>query len=82
MDKTKAMLVEDHVLVRERTRELLGRETDVQVVAEVGDGEKAVPLAAEPRPDVVLWTSACPGSTISKPPGRSKPLLQPPLCRC
>jgi NarL family two-component system response regulator LiaR len=60
MDKIKVMLVEDHVLVREGTRELLDRETDLQVVAEAGDGEEAVRLAAEHRPDVVIMDIAMP----------------------
>jgi len=60
MDKIKVMLVEDHVLVREGTRELLNREKDLQVVAEAGDGEEAVQLAAEHRPDVVIMDIAMP----------------------
>jgi len=54
------MLVEDHVLVREGTRELLDREKDLQVVAEAGDGEEAVQLAAAHRPDVVIMDIAMP----------------------
>ena len=60
MDKIKVMLVEDHVLVREGTRELLDREKDLEVVAEAGDGEEAVQLAAEHRPDVVIMDIAMP----------------------
>ena len=54
------MLVEDHVLVREGTRELLDREEDIQVVAEAGDGEEAVRLAEAHRPDVILMDIALP----------------------
>ena len=60
MGRTKVMLVEDHVLVREGTRELLDREDDLQVVAEAGDGEEAVRLAAEHAPDVILMDIALP----------------------
>ena len=60
MDKIKVMLVENHVLVREGTKELLDREKDLQVVAEAGDGEEAVQLAAEHRPDVVIMDIAMP----------------------
>ncbi len=56
----RVMLVEDHVLVREGTRELLDREKDLQVVAEAGDGEEAVQLAAAHRPDVVIMDIAMP----------------------
>lgn len=54
------MLVEDHVLVREGTRELLDREEDLQVVAEAGDGEEAVRLVAEHGPDIVIMDIALP----------------------
>ena len=60
MDKIRVMLVEDHVLLREGTRELLDREEDIQVVAEVGDGEEAVRLADEHQPDVILMDIAMP----------------------
>ena len=60
MDKIRVMLVEDHVLVRQGTRELLEREEDIEVVAEAGDGEEAVRLAAEHRPGVILMDIAIP----------------------
>jgi NarL family two-component system response regulator LiaR len=60
MDKIKVMLVEDHVLVREGTREMLDQEQDLQVVAEAGDGEQAVQLAAEYRPDIIIMDIAMP----------------------
>lgn len=60
MKKIKVLLVEDHILVREGTRELLSREDDLQVVAEAGDGEEAVQLAAEHRPDVVIMDISMP----------------------
>jgi len=60
METIRVMLVEDHVLVREGTRELLDREQDLQVVAEAGDGEEAVRLAVEHRPDVVIMDIAIP----------------------
>ena len=60
MEKIKVMLVEDHVLVREGTREMLDREEDLCVVAEAGDGEEAVQLAAEHRPDIIIMDIAMP----------------------
>jgi NarL family two-component system response regulator LiaR len=60
MGKIKVMLVEDHVLVREGTRELLDREKDLHVVAEAGDGEEAVQLAAEHSPDMIIMDVALP----------------------
>ena len=60
MDKIKVMLVEDHTLVRQSTREMLDREQDLQVVAEAGDGAEAVRLADEHHPDVILMDIALP----------------------
>jgi DNA-binding NarL/FixJ family response regulator len=60
MDKIKVMLVEDHVLVREGTRELLEREKDIEVIAEAGDGEEAVRMAQASCPDIVLMDMALP----------------------
>ena len=60
MTTIKIMLVEDHVLVREGTKDLLERQTDFQVVAEAGDGEEAVRMAAEYVPDVILMDIAMP----------------------
>lgn len=61
MDEITVMLVEDHVMVREGTRQLLEREPDLRVVAEAGDGETAVRLAATHSPDVVVMDVALPG---------------------
>jgi DNA-binding NarL/FixJ family response regulator len=60
MNKIRVMLVEDHVLMREGTRELLEREEDLCVVAQAGDGQEAVLLAAEHHPDVILMDIALP----------------------
>jgi DNA-binding NarL/FixJ family response regulator len=60
VDKIKVMLVEDHVLMREGTRELLEQEDDLCVVAQAGDGQEAVRMAAEHQPDVILMDIALP----------------------
>ena len=54
------MLAEDHVLVREGTKEMLDREDDMEVVAEAGDGEEAVRLATELDLDIVIMDIALP----------------------
>ena len=47
-------LADDQALVRAGFRALLDGEDDMAVVAEAADGEEAVALAREHRPDVVL----------------------------
>lgn len=48
------LLVEDQLLVRSGLKILLDREPDLRIVAEAGDGEEAVRLSAELKPDLVL----------------------------
>lgn len=54
MKKISIMIVDDHTLIRETWSFLLGRNENFEVVAECGDGARAVELARDKRPDVVL----------------------------
>lgn len=60
MGKIRILLADDHVVLREGTRELLAREEDMVVVAEAGDGEEAVRLAISQRPDVAIMDISMP----------------------
>lgn len=48
------MIVDDHTLIRETWSFLLGKSENFEVVAECGDGERAIELARDKRPDVIL----------------------------
>jgi DNA-binding NarL/FixJ family response regulator len=48
------MIVDDHTLIRETWSFLLGRDENFDVIAEVGDGEQAVEIAKQKRPNIVL----------------------------
>jgi len=48
------LLVDDHKIVREGTRQLLALHKDIQVVGEASDGREAVKMAGEILPDVVV----------------------------
>jgi DNA-binding NarL/FixJ family response regulator len=48
------LLVDDHKIVREGTRQLLARSEEIRVVGEAADGREAVKKAGEMHPDVVV----------------------------
>jgi NarL family two-component system response regulator LiaR len=56
----KILIAEDHVVVREGTRQILEREPDMEVVAEASDGEEAIRLAGNTMPDVAIIDIAMP----------------------
>lgn len=61
MSPIRVLLADDHTLVRAGIRGLLEGLADVDVVGEAGDGQEALRLAEELRPDVVLLDVGMPG---------------------
>jgi DNA-binding NarL/FixJ family response regulator len=60
-NKTSVLLVDDHSLVRRGFRKILEDEADIAVVGEAKDGEEAVRLASELKPQVIVMDCAMPG---------------------
>ncbi|MCD9901696.1 response regulator [Streptomyces cyaneofuscatus] len=58
----RVVLADDQTLVRAGFRSILSGEDDIEVVGEAADGEQAVALAHEQRPDVVLMDIRMPGT--------------------
>lgn len=54
MPKITVMIVDDHTLIRETWSFLLGRNENFEVIAEVGDGQKAIDIARDKRPNIIL----------------------------
>ena len=75
MDRIRILLAEDHVVVRQGTRQLLEREQDLEVVGEAGDGEEAVRLASQLKPDVIIMDVAMPKLSGIEATKRIKALL-------
>jgi DNA-binding NarL/FixJ family response regulator len=57
----RVLLADDHGLVRDGLSRLLGSVADIEVVAVAADGNEAVRLAGEHRPDVILMDLRMPG---------------------
>ena len=60
-DKIRVLIVDDLPETRENVRKLLQFEADIEVVSQAGDGEQAVALAKELKPDIVLMDINMPG---------------------
>ena len=54
MNLIRILIADDHTLFREGVRALLNAAPDTEVVGEAADGDEAITLAAEHRPDIIL----------------------------
>jgi NarL family two-component system response regulator LiaR len=60
VSKIRILIAEDHAVVREGTRQILEQESDLSVIGEAGDGEEAIKLAGNERPDVIIMDISMP----------------------
>lgn len=61
MKKTSILLVDDHAVVRMGLSAIINLQADLKVCGEAENGETAVRLAAELKPDVVVMDFSLPG---------------------
>jgi PAS domain S-box-containing protein len=59
--RIRVLLVDDHVVMRDGLAGSLEKLPDMQVVGKAADGQEAVDLAAQVRPDVVIMDVSMPG---------------------
>jgi NarL family two-component system response regulator LiaR len=57
----RVVIADDHRVVRDGLRYLLGQETDIDVVGEAGDGAQTLRVVLATRPDVLLLDLYMPG---------------------
>lgn len=60
MDKIRLLIADDHPTFREGLARILREQNDMDVVAEADDGQEAVKLAIEFRPDVAILDISMP----------------------
>ncbi|HEY50126.1 MAG TPA: response regulator transcription factor [Dehalococcoidia bacterium] len=74
--KTKVLIADDHALLRESMRSLIDSQDDMEVVGEACDGEEAVRLGSELKPDIAVMDIVMPrmnGIEASKEIKKSSP---------
>ena len=60
MKRIRVLLADDHAVVRQGFKMILGAQPDMEIVGEAGNGREAVELAEHLRPDVVVMDVAMP----------------------
>jgi DNA-binding NarL/FixJ family response regulator len=61
VDKIKILIVDDHAVLRDGIRAMLGAYDEINIVGEASDGLEAIKKSLELMPDVVLMDIAMPG---------------------
>ena len=61
VDKISVLLVDDHALVRKGFRRMLEDDPEIRAVDEAANGQEAIRLARQLRPQVIVMDMAMPG---------------------
>jgi DNA-binding NarL/FixJ family response regulator len=61
MDRIRILIADDHPFFRDGLRVLMDATPDTELVGEATDGNEAVTLAVELKPDVILMDLRMPG---------------------
>jgi two-component system response regulator NreC len=61
VDKIRVLIADDHAIVRDGLKALLGSQPDIEIVAEAVDGNEAVEKTREFQPQLVLMDITMPG---------------------
>ena len=62
MQTIRVLIADDHAILRSGLKMLINAQSDMEVVSEAADGDRAVRAARETRPDVTLMDLTMPGS--------------------
>ena len=68
-DKIEIIIADDHMMIREGLKQLLELDGTMKVIAEANDGEEAIKIATEKKPDLILLDIMLPkvdGLTVCK----------------
>jgi two-component system, NarL family, response regulator NreC len=60
MKRIRILLADDHAVVRQGFKMILGAQSDMEIVGEAGNGREAVELAENLKPDIVVMDVAMP----------------------
>ncbi len=61
MEPIRVLIVDDHEIFRTGLRTLLDAQPDIDVLEDVGSAERAITLAADLQPDVIVMDINMPG---------------------
>src|SRR5580693_6173225 len=60
MKRIRILLADDHAVVRQGFKMILGEQPDMEIVGEAGNGREALQLAESLKPDIVVMDVAMP----------------------